>query len=128
MMLKLDSCLQIWSPMFIILSDFRLRQKNLFCMFLCIIENTIFFDHNEESLIQRIHTDLILSCKLEFNNPFWIFLISGLSKKNVLYVSVHISKIKLFFTPMKKTWSKKKSCKPDVVIQNYTLRSIKKQS
>ena len=128
MMLKLDSCLQIWSPMFIILSDFRFRQKNLFCMFLCIIENTIFFDHNEESLIQRIHTDLILSCKLEFNNPFWIFLISGLSKKKCFVCCCAYFENKAFLTPMEKTWSRKKSCKPGVVIQNYNLRSIKKQS
>ena len=129
MMLKLDSCLQIWRPIFIILSDFRFQQKNLFCMFLCIIRKYNIFWPQWRKLdpkdSYRPHVVMQTWIQQSFLN---LSDFRFEQKKNVLYVAVHISKIKLFLPQCKKLDPEKNSCKPGVVIQNYTLRSIKKQS
>ena len=128
MMLKLDSCLQIWSPMFIILSDFRFQQKNLFCMFLCIIRKYNIFWPQWRKLDPKDSYRPHVVMQTWIQQSFLNLSDFRFEQKKVLYVAVHISKIKLFLPQWKKLDPEKKSCKPGVVIQNYTLRSIKKQS
>ena len=107
-MLKLDSCLQIWSPMFIILSDFRFQQKNLFCMFLCIIRKYNIFWPQWRKLDPKDSYRPHVVMQTWIQQSFLNLSDFRFEQKKCFVCCCAYFENKACFTPMEKTWSRKK--------------------